>query len=283
MEKKSEVKIIAKRLFWILVGQFLSACSFNLILVPNGLVATGFGGISTVLNRLFDFNMQVVLIVLCIPVFLWSFFCYEKKQVLYALFSYGVFTFYVGIVPKMFPEFVTDPIIATVAGGFLNGVATGIIIKQAVANGPESIVGLYFKEKKDITVGTFFMILNAVIICSSILYGDVTMIVYSLICTVICGKVTDLVTIGTDRYYVVRIMSDHYLEITDFVSKELKRNVTFVQGMDTSTVKKKILVETVVSKHELLQLKEFVRNLNDDSFLHVTESAGLIGKGYRNV
>lgn len=281
--KKEDCYVILQRLFWILLGQFISACSFCLILVPNGLVATGFGGISTVLNKMFGFNMQVVLIILCIPVFVWSFFCYEKKQVLYALFSYGVFTIYVGFIPNILPEFVTDPIVATVAGGFLNGVATGIIIKQAVANGPESIVGLYFKEKKDITVGTFFMILNAVIICSSILYGNVTMIVYSLICTYICSKVTDLVTIGTDRYYNVHIMSDRYLDITDFVSKQLKRNVTFVQGMDTSKVQKKILVETVVSKNELLQLKEYVRSLNDDSFVRVTESAGLIGKGYRNV
>lgn len=274
------MKKVILKLMWILIGQFFGAFAFNIILIPNHLVATGFGGIATVLNNLFGFNMQVVLIILCIPVFLWSFFYYDRKQVFYAAFSYGVFTFYIGIVNRFFDPFITDPIIATIAGGFVLGVGAGIILKQAVANGPESVVGLYFKEKKGMTVGTFFMILNTVIIASSILYGDITYIIYSLLCNLVCSKVTDFVIMGIQKYYVVRVMSDRYLDITEFISKDLNRGVTFIQGMDTSNVKKKILIETVVNTQELVLLKEYIKELKDDSFVYVTQSAGLIGKGY---
>jgi uncharacterized membrane-anchored protein YitT (DUF2179 family) len=85
---------------------------------------------------------------------------------------------------------------------------------------------------------------------------------------------------GTERYFIVRIMSDKYLEVTEYVSKNLHRSVTFIQGLDTSNVKKKMLVETVVNKHELMQLKEYIKELKDDSFVYVTQSAGLIGRGY---
>jgi len=224
--------------------------------------------------------MQMVLIVLCIPVFLWSFFYYDRKQVFYAAFSYGVFTFYIGIIDRFFSPFITDPIIATVAGGCVLGVGAGIILKQSVANGPESVVGLYFKEKRGMTVGTFFMILNTVIITSSILYGDVTYIIYSLLCNLVCSKVTDFVIVGIQKYYVVRVMSDRYLDITGYISKDLNRGVTFIQGMDTSNVKKKMLLETVVNTQELVLLKEYIKELKDDSFVYVTQSAGLIGKGY---
>jgi Uncharacterized conserved protein len=271
---------VLKKLLWIFVGQFIAACAFKLVLIPNGLVATGFGGIATVLDKLFGFNMQVVLIVLCIPVFLWSFLAYDKKQVFYAAVSYFTFTFYIGVVSKFLPNLETDPIIAVVTGGCLLGVATGLILRQSVANGPESIIGICLKEKKGISIGSFFMVLNTVIISSSILYGDITLIIYSLICNVICSKVTDIVIMGTERYFIIRIMSDKYLEITEYVSKELNRSVTFIQGMDTTNVKKKMLVETVVSKHELMQLKEYIKELRDDSFVYVTQSAGLIGKGY---
>jgi uncharacterized membrane-anchored protein YitT (DUF2179 family) len=271
---------ILKRLLWIVIGQFIGACAFNLVLIPNNLVAVGFGGVATVLNNLYGFNMQLILVILCLPVFIWSFFFYDKKQVFYAAFSYGMFTFYIGFINDYLPKFITDPIIATVSGGFLLGVAGGIIFKQSVANGPESIVGLYFKEKRGMTVGTFFMILNTVIIVSSILYGNITLIIYSLICNIICSKVTDMVIMGTERYYVVHVMSDRYLDITEYISKNLGRGVTFIQGMDTSNVKKKMLVETVVNRHELVLLKEFARELKDDSFVYLTESAGLIGRGY---
>ncbi|WP_236355069.1 YitT family protein [Konateibacter massiliensis] len=270
-----------KKLIWILIGQLIAACGFNLVLSANHLVATGFGGIAMVLNHIWGINVQLVLILLCIPVFVWSFLSYDRKQVFYAAFSYGMFTFYIGFVDKIFQEFVTDPIVATITGGVMLGIAQGIILKQAVANGPESIVGIYLKDKKGITVGTFFMAMNTLIISSSILFQDVTLIIYSLICNFICSKVTDIVIIGTEKYYIVRIMSDNYLDITGFISKELTRGVTFIQGMDTSNVKKKMLIETVVSKRELIRLKEYIKSINDDSFVYVTESAGLIGKEYR--
>lgn len=213
--------------------------------------------------------------------FFLSLIYYDKKQVFYAAISYGMFAFYIGIVNKILPELYTDPIIATIYGGFLLGIATGIILKQSVANGPESIVGIYLKEKKGMTVGTFFMILNTIIICSSIIYGNITLIIYSLVCNLVCSKVTDMVIMGTERYYIVHIMSNQYLNITEYISKELKRDVTFIQGLDTSTVQKKILIESVVSKQELVQLKKYIRELRDNSFVYVTNSAGLIGKGYR--
>jgi len=234
-----------------------------------------------VLNHLFEFNIQLVLIGLCIPIFIWSTLFYDKKQVLYAAFSYGMFTFYIGIVNKLFMGFVTDPIVATVTGGVMFGIAQGIILKQSVANGPESIIGIYLKEKKGMTVGTFFMILNTVIISSSILYGNITMIIYSLMCNAIASKVTDIVIIGTKKYYIVHVMSDHYLDITDYISKELVRGVTFIQGMDTSNVQKKMLLETVINKRELIKLKEYIKDIEDDSFVYVTESVGLIGKRYK--
>ncbi len=87
------------------------------------------------------------------------------------------------------------------AGGVLLGIAGGLVLRQAVANGPEAIVGMYLKEKYDITVGTFFLVLNTVIIFSSILYGDLTLIIYSLISNYIASKVTDFVIVGTKRYY----------------------------------------------------------------------------------
>ncbi|MGB8454442.1 MAG: YitT family protein [Anaerocolumna sp.] len=277
------MKKILKRLLWILLGQFINSSVFILIMVPNKLAATGLGGIATLLNKMFGYQMQISLIALCIPIFLWSFIRYEKKQVFYALFSFSAFTFYIGIINKFMPDFITDPIIATVAGGFLLGVGSGIVLKQSVANGPESIISLYLKEKNVMSAGTFFMILNTVIIASSLLYGDITLIIYSIICNLICSKVTDMVITGTEHYFVVRVMSDRYPEITDYVSEEFHRGVTFIQGLDATNVKEKMLIETIVNKQEHVQLKEYIKEFKDDSLVYVTESVDLIGKGYPQV
>lgn len=270
-----------RRYFFIFLGQFIGAVAFSQILIPNNLVAVGFGGVATVLNKFAGWNIQLVLVILCTPVIIWAFFMYDKKQVFFAALCFVLFTVYIGFVGKIVPAFITDPIIATVSGGVLLGIAGGMVISQGVANGPEAIIALYLKEKKGLTIGTFFMILNTVIIFSSIIYGNMTMIIYSLISTFISSKVTDYVIIGTKRYYIVNIVSDHFLDITDFIKKDLNRGVTFIQSFDTSNVKKRMMIKTVVSNRELVELKHYVQSLKDDSFVYATESAGLLGGGFK--
>lgn len=274
------MKDILKKLVWIAVGQLIATIGFSRVLVANDLVATGFGGFATVLHVVTGVNVQLMLVLMALPVFIWSFFFFEKMQIFYAAFSYFIFTFYLGLVDRYVPAFHTDGIIAAVVGAVILGVGGGIIMKQRVANGPEAVVGLYLKKKTGLTVGTYFMVLNSAIILSSIIYGDLTMIAYSFISTYIMGVVTDYVMIGGKKYYNVSIMSDQYLEITDFIRLELKRGVTFVQGMDTSNVKKKMLLQTVMTKMELVALRDYVKSLEDDSFVYANQSASILGRGF---
>jgi uncharacterized membrane-anchored protein YitT (DUF2179 family) len=274
------MKDMLKKLVWISIGQFIAATAFNSILLANNLVATGFGGLATVIYHLTGWNIQIMLIMMALPVFLWAFFFYDRRQIFYAAYSYFMFTFYLGIANNFIPKFHTDSVIASLAGGVVMGFAAGIIMRQRVANGPEAVAGLYLKEKTGMTIGTFFLVMNTIIIFSSILYGDLTLIIYSLMSNYVQSLVTDYIMIGGKKFYNVNIMSDQYLEITDFIRKELKRGVTFIQGMDTANVKKKMMIQTVVSKHELITLKEYVKSLQDDSFVYANQSASLLGRGY---
>ncbi len=274
------MKDIIKRFGFIIIGQFIAAVAFAIVLIPNDLVAVGLGGVATIINNLTGLNMQLLLLLLSIPIITWAIFKYKRKQVYFATLCFGLFTFYIGIVDKIFQPFITDPLIAAVTGGMLLGIAGGMVISQGVANGPEAIVGLWLKENKDVTIGTFFLIMNTVIIFSSIIYGDLTLIIYSLIANYIAGKVTDFVIIGNKQYFVVSIMSDNYLDITDYIRKDLNRGVTFIQSMDTSNVKKKMMLKTVISKRELVKLRYYVKNLKDDSFVYATQSVGLLGGGF---
>jgi uncharacterized membrane-anchored protein YitT (DUF2179 family) len=269
-----------KKLLWIAIGQLLAAVAYNQILTTNNLVATGLGGLASVINNLTGMNIQVILIIMALPIFIWAFFRYDRQQIFYAAFSYFAFTFYIGVVNRIIPKLHADMIVISVCGGVVMGIAAGIIMKQRVANGPEAIIALYLKEKTGLSIGNFFLIMNTVIICSSIIYGNVTLIIYSLISTFIQSSVTDKLIIGFEKFFSVNIMSDQYLEITDFIRENLRRGVTFIQGMDTSNVKKKMLIQSVVNQQELIAIKEYVRSLEDDSFIYATRSSSILGRGF---
>lgn len=271
---------IIKKLIWISVGQFLGTTSYCAVIMSNNLAATGLGGVAQTLYILTGINIQILLIILAIPIFLWAFFCYDKRQIFFALYSYFLFTFYVGIISKYVPSLKVEPIVATISAGVLGGIAGGIVLRQRVANGPESIIALYLKEKKGITVGTYFLFQNAIILCLALVYSDFSMIVFSFATTFISSKVTDTVIIGRQKYFNVNIMSNNYLDIAQYIQNDLNRGVTFTQAMDTKNVSKKMLVQTVVTRNELVNLSAFVKEINDDSFVYASPAVSVIGRGF---
>ena len=272
---------LLKKVPFILVEQLINCIAIASVMIPNKLVPTGLGGAATVLHNLFGWDIQLMLIILALALIIWALVASDRSKVYYAAFCYGLFTFYFGIVDTYVPDFITDPIVAAVLSAIMIGFGSGIVIGRSVPNGPEAIVGLYLKEKRDINVATFLMIMNMVIISSSILYGDLTMIIYSVIANYITGMISNYVILGGRRYFVVNILSDHYLEITEFIHQDLKRSVTFVQSMDTSNVKKRMLLKTVVSSRELVKLRDYVKSFKDkDSFVYAVESASIVGGGF---
>lgn len=274
------MKKIIKIVLSILIGQFIGAFAFNQIVLQNDLISGGLGGLATVINNITGINIQILLAVLALPIIIWAFFKYDKKQVLFASICFIMFTVNISIVDAIFPAFKTDPIIAAITAGVLFGLATGLILRSGISNGPESIVGLFLKKKYGITVGNFFLILNTIIMLSSLIYGNLTMIIYSIIMSYVASKVTDQVILGISRNHIVNIVSDSYVEIAQFMKDELGKGVNFVQSLDTQNVRKRMIIKAVCTTRELIKVKDFIEKLNDDTFMYVNESSEVIGGGF---
>jgi uncharacterized membrane-anchored protein YitT (DUF2179 family) len=264
----------------MMIGTTIGTFAFSRILIPNNLTASGLGGLATVINHISGWNIQLLLVSMAAPIIIWAILKYDRKQVFYASFCFFLFTALIGFFEKYVPAFKTDSIIATVVAGVLTGIATGIILRQGLSNGPEAIVALYLKEKQGLSIGNFFMILNSLIVFSSIIYGNITYIIYSLISIYISGKVTDYVILGTSRNYSVNIISENYQVIREFIHNELHRGVTFVPCIGTYSATDKTMLQTVISDSELIKLKEYTKSLNDSSFIYVNPSIEVIGKGF---
>ncbi len=264
----------------LLLGPALGAVAFNCIILPNRLLSSGVGGLAILINSLTGYNMQFLLIVLFLPILIWAVVKLGYRQIVTATVCYVVFTVMMGIVPHILPEYQTDPIVAAMTSGVLLGISGGIVLRLGVANGPEALMGVYLKNKYNIQIGSFLMAFNVVIIAISLINSDLTLACYSMVSIYMSGKVTDRIIIGFNRYLEVNIISESYIEITEYIQKELGRGVTFIQCMGTYELKKRMLLITLVSNVEIMKLKEYVNSVDKNSFIYINESAEVIGKRF---
>jgi len=262
----------------IVIGAFLGAYSFNNVILPYNLISGGLGGAATIVTRLSGVNVQLALGLLCLPILIWAYLTYGFKQIIYAFTCFILFTLMISVV-KFLPIPKIDIMIAVILSGVIGGISGGVVLRFGIANGPEGLVGVYLKERYGLNIGVYFIILNTAIVAASMIIPNTTIntMAYSLISIYIAGKVTDVIVMGFRKDYEVTIISEKYIEITNYIHSDLKRGATFIKGFGTYNKQDKILIKTIVSNSEMIVLKNYVKEIDPSCFIYVTESIEVVG------
>ena len=80
-----------------------------------------------------------------------------------------------------------------------------------------------------------------------------------------------------------QIITSSPLPIEEFITKTLHRGATQLHGEGVYTHEGKTVLMTVVSRHEAVLLRNFIRKNDPSAFLIITSSTEIIGKGFRGV
>lgn len=75
------MKETIKKFGLIIVGQFINTVAFASVLIPNNLVPVGLGGVATIFNNLFGWNILISLILFSLPILSWAMIKYNRTIV----------------------------------------------------------------------------------------------------------------------------------------------------------------------------------------------------------
>ena len=160
---------------------------------------------------------------------------------------------------------------------FSTGGVTGIAI----------VLGHYVPS---ITPGTLVTIINIALLCSDIIitvsacfaFGMETGL-FSILGLIIKSLFMDLVTDNLKTKKCFQIITSHPEPIEQFITAELHRGATRLHGEGSYTHEGKTVLLTVVSRHEAVLLRNFIRQQDPGAFMIITSSTEIIGKGFRGI
>ena len=79
------------------------------------------------------------------------------------------------------------------------------------------------------------------------------------------------------------IITSHPEPIEEYIMKELHRGATQLHGEGVYTHEGKTVLLTVVSRHEAVLLRDFIKENDPGAFMIITSSTEIIGNGFRGV
>ncbi len=258
------------------IGATMAAAALEIFLVPNSIIDGGITGISIILNTIFGGSLSLFILCLNIPFLIIGYKQLGKKFLIKASYSMLIFTLLLEVFENV-NEVTDDIILAFIYGGLMLGVGVGLVIKAGGCLDGTETVAILISKKTNFSVGQVILFFNIIIYATAIFVFGPDRALYSLLTYFITFKLIDIVSEGMDQAKAVYIITDSTEKISDEIFKNLGRTVTILKGKGMVSQSEKVVLYTVITRLELPELREIVKNADVSSFVTVSDISEVIG------
>lgn len=266
--------------FLMTLGTCLMAVAINSIYDPITMVTGGFTGIAIIVKAYSEVPLWLANIVLNVPVFLIGIKIKGFRFIARTLYSTIALSGWLYILPRM--NILTDDyLLAAIFGGVISGVGIGMVFLARATTGGTDMVAVFVQHYlKHYTIGQVLQVVDgAVVIAGAYIFG-LNKALYAMISIFVISQVTDGIIEGLKFSKLAYIITDYHGEVAKAIMTTLGRGATGLNatGMYSSTEKKVLLC--VVSKKEIVQVKEIVTQIDPRAFVIVSDVREVLGEGF---
>ncbi len=273
---------------YILIGTGLVAVSLQCIYDQVGLVTGGFTGLGIVIKNLTSglypggIPLWVTNTILNIPVFIVAYLLKGGKFVGRTLFGTVMLSVWLYIIPGIdLTE--QDMLLAALFGGVFMGAGMGFVLRgNATTGGTDMVAALIQLKLRHYTVVQIMQFIDgAIVIVGMFIYG-IRPALYAVAAIYITTKVSDAILEGFKFSKAAYIITDHYEEIAQKLMQELDRGATGLHATGMYTGTDKCVLYCVVSKKQIVTVKEIVVDIDPNAFVIVSDVREVLGEGFQD-
>lgn len=268
-----------KRYFYLVIGTFLLAVSFNVFYAPNNLVTGGVSGISIVINNVFGLNKTLFIVISYVILLLISFVVLGKETTKHSLIGsilYPLFVYLTEGLANLIQFDVNNMLLIVLFGALINGVGSGLTFKYGFSTGGNDIVCQILSKYFKISIGDALKMVNLIIIVVSGFFLSNTFyawenVMYAIIIIYIVSLLNDKVLLGVSNSKSFYIITDHETNIKKFLMNELGHGVTVLEGRGGYTGDRKKVLMCVIPTKEYFLAKQGILEIDKDAIVLIND------------
>ncbi len=270
----------SKKVLVVLIGSLLGAIGMNFFLIPANVYASGFTGVAQLLSSILTdhtaihLSTGILLLLLNIPVTILAWNKVGKSFTIYSFVSVLLTSFFLQVIPEK--ALSHDILLNTVFGGVIAAIGVGITLKFGASTGGMDIVAMILSRLKDRPVGTYFFILNGIIIVSAgFLYGAEKAL-YTLVTLYVSTRVIDAIHTRHEKLTAM-IITKKTDEMKKAIYLKLHRGITTVPAKGAFTNESRDMMIIVVTRYELYELEHVIKEVDPQAFTNIVQTTGIFG------
>lgn len=272
--------IEAKRIAVVILGSLFVAISLNFFLINANVYASGFAGaaqlVSSVLTDHLNITIStgILLLIFNIPVFILGWFKVGKGFTIYSMVSVAFATLFLEILPVR--SMSNDILLNAVFGGVLGGIGVGISLKLGASTGGMDIVAMILSRMQDKPIGTYFLVLNGVIIAFAGILYEPENALYTIVALYVSTAVIDAIHTRHEKVTAM-IITRQADELQQAIHQQMVRGITIIPAKGAYSKEDKNMLYVVITRYELYDLERIITETDPKAFTNIVQTVGIFG------
>ena len=165
----------------------------------------------------------------------------------------------------------------------LTSIGSAMIFNSDASSGGTDIAALILKKFTSLDVGKSLLVVDFLVAMSSFFVFGIQAGLFSILGLFTKAFLVDSVieSLNTCKYFVV--ITTKREEISQYVIKTLHHGVTVSDAVGEFSKAQRAMIHTVCKRTEAIKLKKRIKEIDPHSFVIVTTSSEIIGRGFRSV
>ena len=287
IEKKS-VWDFLRTVAMLTLGALLMSTGSYFFKFPNNFAMGGVNGIailaSTFIPGLSTGNLDVILnLILLVIGFLLIGRDFGAKTV-YTVLAMSGFISLFGLVCPLSEPLTHQPLLEWMFAVVLPALGSAILFYNDASSGGTDIVAMIIKKFTHINISTALLCADAVIVMSVLFIFGVETWLFSVLGflakTLLVNRL--LLRINLSKYCTVITSPENEEVVCRYITEVLHKSATVDEGcVGAYSHEKKTVILTALTTRQTVALKKFVKAIDGKSFVIVTDTSEISGKGFK--
>ena len=167
--------------------------------------------------------------------------------------------------------------LAALFGGAFTGIGMALVLKAgATTGGTDMVAAIIQSHMRHYTVVQVMQVLDAAIVILGLYVFGLRPTLYAVVSIFVSTKISDAFLTSKAAF----IITNRYEEVAERLMDELDRGVTGLHAQGMYTEEKKCVLYCVVSRKEIVRVKEIVNDVDSSAFVIVSDVREVLGEGF---
>lgn len=280
---KSKTKQVIADLFFVSVGNALTAAASTFFIAANSLVTGGTTGVGLFVTHFFpNINVSAVVFACNVILFLFGLFILGRKFAVTTILGSLLFPGFMALFEFIIQDNVIteDNLLAALIAALLIGVGIGMVIRVGSSTGGFDIPPLIFKKLFNLPVSVGMWIIDGTIIILQCVIFPLENALYGIVMVVIYSYLIDKISLIGQKKTQVKIVSQKHEVIKNLLIHELDHGLTLLHGQTGYLNHETEVILSVISQRDLNVLKARVQEIDPEAFIMISVITEVRGRGF---